>query len=309
MNNWFYASPNGQTGPVDDETFRQLVATGEIGPDTLVWHSGMADWEPLRSAAPDLCATPPDLPGEQSGDSGSVIGDDASFGDLKRHAKEGLRNNLGTFICAAVLLWLILVGSQLVPFMGGLVGSIILAPLVEFGLLNLSLRAARHRTLELADGFVGFQQQFGRALSIYWLRNAYLFLWGLPAVLGVLVLVALGGAAADSSDNLAGLAAIGMLVFFLLGIPAMVKALSYSMATFLMIENPAMTAKEAITASRTIMNGNKMRLCLFHLSFLGWWLLVPVTFGLALLWVGPYESVAQAAFYRSLRQHSGASSV
>ncbi len=297
MNNWFYASPDGQKGPVDDDTFRQLVASGDITPDTLVWHSGMTDWEPLRSAAPDLCATPPDLPGESAAAPGAC----ATFGDIKRHAKAGLQNNLGTFIGAAILLVLVLFGAHIVPFLGSLVASILLAPIIEFGMANLSLRAADRQTLQIADGFVGFQQQFGRALSIYWTRCFYLFLWGLPAYAGVVFLVASVEIRLDSGGSADSLMAVGMLVIAILGIPAMIKTLSYSMAIFLMIDNPAMTAREAITASRVLMDGHKMRLVLFHLSFIGWWLLVIVTFGLAALWVGPYESVAQASFYRSLR--------
>lgn len=303
MNNWFYASSTGQKGPVDEDTFRELAHSGEITADTLVWHSGMTDWQPLRIAAPDLCATPPAMPGDPAD---STPGDSSSFGDLKRHAKAGLQNNLGTFLCAVVLLWLILFGAQFVPFLGTLVASLVLAPVVEYGVVNLSLRAADRRTLEIADGFVGFQQQFGRALAVYWTRIVYLFLWGLPVYLGAIVLVvAVEGGSVDSGAGLDRLVAVGAPILAVLGIPAMIKTLSYSMATFLMIDNPAMTAKEAITASRALMNGQKLRLVLFHLSFVGWWLLVLVTFGLAALWVGPYESVAQGSFFRSLRHQEG----
>ena len=300
MNNWFYNPPDGQKGPVDEDTFRQLVASGEITPDTLVWHSGMTDWEPLRSAAPDLCDTPPTMPA-MPGARAAAPGAGASFGDLKRHAKAGLQNNLGTFIGAAILLVLILFGAQIVPFVGALIASLLLTPIVEYGMTNLSLRAADRQTLQIADGFVGFQQQFGRSIAIYWTRCLYIFLWSLPVYAGVVFLVAAVGMRDDPGSSLDSTLAVGMLIIGLLGIPAMIKALSYSMAVFLMIDNPAMTAREAITASRVLMDGNKMRLVLFHFSFIGWWLLVIVTFGLAALWVGPYVSVARAAFYRSLR--------
>ena len=297
MNNWFYASTDGQRGPVDDEMFRQLIASGEIGPETLVWHSGMPEWQPLRAVAPELCAQPPAL----SEGPDEISGANASFGELKRHAREGLRGNLGTFICAGVLLFLIAIGAQIVPIVGGLLASMLLTPIMEYGMANLSLRAAQHRTLEISDGFVGFQRQFGRALAVYWLRGLYLFLWGLPAVLGTMTLFALEGTTdIENADPIVFL--VGLLVIALLSIPAYIKTLSYSMAVFLMIDRPTMTAGEAITESRNIMLGNKMRFFLFSLSFFGWWLLVPVTFGLALLWVAPYMSVSKAVFYRSIRR-------
>ena len=306
MNNWFYASPNGQTGPVDDETFRQLVATGEIGPDTLVWHSGMTDWEPLRTAAPDLCTAPPAFPADAPS---ANLGENASFADIKNNARRGLEGNLGMFLGAGILLWLILLGANIVPIIGGLAASIVLAPLVVYGVANLALRVADHRRLQIEDGFVGFQGQFQRALSIYWLRSFYLFLWGLPAVLGGMVFMAVCETSnLDYLDSPSGHVMIlaGMLGILLLSIPAMIKGLSYSMSTFLMLDNPAMSASEAITASRTLMNGQKARLVLFFLSFIGWWLLMVVTFGLAGLWVLPYLGASTASFYRSIRNSASA---
>lgn len=62
--NWFYCDGNAQKGPVDDTTFRALVANGTIRPDTLVWHDGMPSWQPLSTAAPGLApgSVPPPPP-------------------------------------------------------------------------------------------------------------------------------------------------------------------------------------------------------------------------------------------------------
>ena len=50
--NWYYSLNNEQLGPVDAATFDQLVQQGTIGPQTLVWREGMAEWKPLAEAAP-----------------------------------------------------------------------------------------------------------------------------------------------------------------------------------------------------------------------------------------------------------------
>ena len=62
---WFYSEGGEQKGPVDDAAFRALVANGTIRPDTLVWHEGMADWQPLSEAEPGLApqVVPPPPPG------------------------------------------------------------------------------------------------------------------------------------------------------------------------------------------------------------------------------------------------------
>ncbi len=46
---WYFSEANQRLGPVDDSEFRSLRESGRIGPDTLVWRSGMPDWQPLST--------------------------------------------------------------------------------------------------------------------------------------------------------------------------------------------------------------------------------------------------------------------
>ncbi|MBY0506051.1 MAG: RDD family protein [Bryobacteraceae bacterium] len=65
---WYYAegTPLGPAsrGPLDDADFAALASSGQILATTLVWQRGMAEWQPLAIARPDLLATPavPDAP-------------------------------------------------------------------------------------------------------------------------------------------------------------------------------------------------------------------------------------------------------
>ena len=105
----------------------------------------------------------------------------------------------------------------------------------------------------------------------------------------------------------------------LLFIPGVVKAYSYAMTPYIMAEHPGLTANEAITESRRIMEGN---------SFLGWELLctLPMLIGFSLVFaftrsadtvlvplillsiplsagfffLHPYEEAAWAIFYRDI---------
>lgn len=86
----------------------------------------------------------------------------------------------------------------------------------------------------------------------------------------------------------------------LLIVPGIVKTYSYSMAHFIMAENPGMTPTEAITASKQLMDGHKLELFLLDLSFIGWALLSALTLGIGSLWLVPYRNAAQAAFYRDI---------
>lgn len=124
--------------------------------------------------------------------------------------------------------------------------------------------------LKLHDGMeadvkdvVSQYHRFGAGFCLYLLEGLYIVLW--------------------------------MLLFI---IPGFVAAYRYAMAPFILAENPDMTASEAITASKELMDGHKAELFFLDLSFIGWSLLNTLTLGIGSLWLNPYANSARAAFYR-----------
>ena len=83
-------------------------------------------------------------------------------------------------------------------------------------------------------------------------------------------------------------------------IPGILAAYSYAMAPYILAENPDMTAREAIAASKEMMRGNRWRLFCLGFSFIGWSMLCILTLGIGSLWLRPYEEAAHAAFYREV---------
>lgn len=45
---WYYADDGQQAGPFDEREIQELADARKITPDTLVWHSGMSEWQPYR---------------------------------------------------------------------------------------------------------------------------------------------------------------------------------------------------------------------------------------------------------------------
>ena len=88
----------------------------------------------------------------------------------------------------------------------------------------------------------------------------------------------------------------------LLIIPGIIKWHAYSMTFFILAENKGMSVLEAITLSRKMMDGHKMDLFRLNLSFIGWFLLVGITFGIAGIWVIPYCCATMANFYLSVKE-------
>ena len=77
-----------------------------------------------------------------------------------------------------------------------------------------------------------------------------------------------------------------LLWSLLLVVPGIIKKYSYSMSAFVMLENPHLSACEAITESRRLMKGNKWRLFCLEISFIGWELLTVLPLILSVAFCG-----------------------
>ncbi len=84
-------------------------------------------------------------------------------------------------------------------------------------------------------------------------------------------------------------------------IPGIVKRYSYSMAYYILADNPDFTAREALNTSKRIMKGHKAELFVLHLSFFWWYILAAITCGLAYIYVSPYISATEANFYNRIK--------
>lgn len=87
-------------------------------------------------------------------------------------------------------------------------------------------------------------------------------------------------------------------------VPGIIKALAYDMAPFILNDNPELNGLEAVTASKEMMAGHKGRLFGLYLSFIGWFLLACLTFGIGFIFLAPYVYAAKAAFYQDLLDNS-----
>ena len=111
----------------------------------------------------------------------------------------------------------------------------------------------------------------------------------------------------------------------LLFIPGIIAAYSYALTPYIMAEHPELRARDALRESKIMMKGNKWRLFCLELSFIGWILLVFLSFtalmlvsyfsgnlaalsiGMILFLVGllilnPYIEASRAAFYREISE-------
>ena len=84
---------------------------------------------------------------------------------------------------------------------------------------------------------------------------------------------------------------------------SIIKYYSYSMASFIKLDNEFLTADGCITRSRQMMNGHKFELFLLDLSFIGWYFVVIFTLGIGYGYVFSYANMARAVFYNKISGH------
>lgn len=154
----------------------------------------------------------------------------------------------------------------IIATISGIVGFIgfIIGGCIQLGYARYLLRQHDHASFDLPDMFSQFDR-FKDGFLQRFLRGLYTILWGL-----------------------------------LLVIPGIVKNYAYSMTPFIMIENPQMSASEAITASKELMNGHKGELFMLDLSFIGWDILAGLTANIGCIFLSPYRHAAHAAFYKNI---------
>jgi uncharacterized membrane protein len=158
-------------------------------------------------------------------------------------------------------------GFSRIPAIGWIVPVLVSGPMM-YGLYTYFLELSRGKIPSTETLFSGFSR-FVDTFLLYLLTSIFVFLWTL-----------------------------------LLIVPGIIAAFRYSQAYYILKENPGISALEAINRSKVMMVGHKGRLFVLALSFIGWFLLSCITFGIGFLWLAPYFFTASGHFYNDLISRS-----
>ncbi len=97
---------------------------------------------------------------------------------------------------------------------------------------------------------------------------------------------------------------INFLWFLLLIIPGIVKAYAYRMVPYILADNPKIGHKRALELSIKMTHGQKFKIFVLDLSFIGWYLLGMLALFVGVLFVMPYQNATEAELYLILRQNA-----
>ena len=193
-----------------------------------------------------------------------------SCSNIRKAARQGLSGHWDIAILSTLLFFLAFSGPTMVAILifgegfGTLIGNIYILVTGGAFVLGLSyfiMRLFRGEYAKPVDIFYGFDHILKAAL-LYIVMGIFVFLWSL-----------------------------------LLIIPGIIAAYRYRLAYYIMLDNPNMATMEIISESKRLMRGNKGKLFILDLSFIGWGIIATITFGIGYLALVPYMNMAYFVFY------------
>jgi uncharacterized membrane protein len=144
--------------------------------------------------------------------------------------------------------------------------SFVIGSAFLFAEYNLTLNITKKLDYEIEDVVLsGFRNNFWRNVGVYFLQSIFIALWTLLFI-----------------------------------IPGLVKAYAYTMAFYLRNRHPDVAAIDIITESKEYTMGHKGRIFFLDLSYIGWYLLSALTFGILLLWVIPRHYTARTILFNEI---------
>ncbi len=186
--------------------------------------------------------------------------------EYRSMARDTLQHN----IFSTPWLLLIVVGIIVAAINGAIswtgIGVLIIFGPFAYGTACFTLEMVRSngQNTDLVSCFSGFKR-FTDTLVTGLLYYLYLFLWSLLFV-----------------------------------IPAIIKSYAYAMTFYLMQDDESLSGNEVITKSRQLMKGHKWQLFILDLTFIGWWIVGMLCFGIGTLWVSAYQQTARMHFFEDI---------
>lgn len=170
--------------------------------------------------------------------------------ECKKIAKQIIKNKWITAF-VAILIYSAAIG--LVSMITACIGLLLFSTIAYIALWNVFINALYKNEYKIEDMTVGLKEGITNRITVSCLKSLYILLWTICFI-----------------------------------IPGIVKKYSYYLVDFISRENPDMPASECLKESERLMKGHKWEMFVFDLSFIGWYFLTALTFGILSIWVMPY---------------------
>jgi uncharacterized membrane protein len=209
--------------------------------------------------------------------------------------------------------------ASFVPFV-----ALLVLPVLSVGVVRWFSRNREAAVTPAIDNIFSLFRgnNYGRTLGAMLWMSLFLFLWSLLAIAPIMIayvlffvsiLTSSYSQTGDfpknfnfsriSGDGFIVIAIIFLAFAMILFIPAFIKYFSYRMTPWILADNPAIGYQRALKLSIDLTRGQRWRMLVLELSFLGWWILGVLACGVGIFFVLPYYQATQAELYATLRQN------
>ena len=249
-----------------------------------------------------------------------------SISELKSESYSLLSENWGNAIAATLVLAVVNIAAGLIPsIIGELLRLTITGP-IAFGTALYFLKFSKGEKAEIEDLFFAFKSKETFLLSLKAILITVAIFVPVIFLFGTIWIALFIG----DIGNLAGIlgdgtaegpytmdpafitelssaifqSGIGTIIFsgiVIVLVPITIVSLALSQVYFIIVDQKTKSAREAIKMSWNVMKGNKRKLFLLQLSFIGWFILTVFTLFIGLIFLYPYIMTAYSKFYQNLK--------
>lgn len=145
--------------------------------------------------------------------------------------------------------------------------SFILTAIISYAIVSMYISMTKNNTESSIESVikVGFVEQPVRSVIHSFIVTVFTFLWTL-----------------------------------LLVIPGIMAIYKYAMGFYILSKESNISAYDAVVKSKELMMGNRMKLFMLDMSYLVWYLIGILTFGILWLWIFPKHMTARILFFNDL---------
>lgn len=195
----------------------------------------------------------------------------------------------------------------------GILINLLIGGSVSFGLCNFFMKIVREGSPQVENLFAGFKY-FGKNFLIQLIVGIFSFLWGiliwLPAMLLIIIITVastsvpeIPSAGSYYNGDISDVSIVVMIILVIICLIITYIIISrYALVFYIYNDNEELSVMECINGSKEMMKGNKVKLFLLQLSFIGWHILSVITLFIGYLWLKPYIETSTASFYNNLKE-------
>ena len=239
--------------------------------------------------------------------------------EMKRRARIALTGNYFPAVSLTVSLTLLTTALTLLIQQSGLYLSadplnqilywvlyliaLLFGALLEAGLLRFLYSLCKGKPLrERGILFSAFRNQADTYILTYAFRYLVSLVWFVPSLYFYMQLPVVIDLTEIPAD-LPYLLGMSLLLAAIALIPAVLFALPYCLAIYVLLDDPNRPARDALRQSRRLTRGQRGRIFRLWLGFLPLCLLGIGSFGIGFLWIRPYFHTAMGEVYLELMGH------